>query len=454
MNNYIKFDKLNNDNNKLKDIKNIFIKELENYSKKDTVCYNLLLIINYYAKNFNLNFYNKIIDGIDCYLIMITCYIDSILKKVGLKYKFPRGFPIIWIPNKFMNMYGFYPKFENDKEREEELDKEVFNNVHEIKFNFKYSGFLGQIISFKYNDKYYWTTCAKNSSSNNYTDDITRLVNSKMTDELLMEMCNNNIYFCGETMSKHDQVHGAEVKKDELVITLVSKGHFLEKNADNLINIKGSIDKFIEPFNQEDMHNFCIKYNLSVDNIFTVKSYDIIIKFMIELNNIRNFINLNLFMIYWKDFSEKNSENCFIRYGNISHEDILGDVLEGIIIKNDFISILIKYKFPFYTCRTFLLRKYLGDKQNIDPFNSSKIDVWRNEYEKYLNYWVVNDKCNGKEYWIVIFEKLFVEFKNLDNLYEDYLITENNDEKIGKHIFIMNKLMNDNDKVLIKTMLK
>ena len=67
-------------------------------------------------------------------------------------------------------------------------------------------------------------------------------------------------------MSKHDQVHGAEVKKEELVITLVSKGHFLEKNINNSINIKGSIDKFIEPFNQEDMHNFCIKYNLYVFN--------------------------------------------------------------------------------------------------------------------------------------------------------------------------------------------
>ena len=155
------------------------------------------------------------------------------------------------------------------------------------------------------------------------------------------------------------------------------------KNTNNTINIKGSIDKFIEPFNQEGLYYFCMKYNLPVDNIFMIKSYDSIIKFMIGLNSIRNYINLSLFNIYWNVFSKKNSQNCFIQHGNISHEDILGNVLEGIIIKvnkkkKDDDPITIKYKFPFYTCRTFLLRKYLDIEKNpnpkIHPFNSSQIN--------------------------------------------------------------------------------
>jgi len=448
LNNYINFDRINNVEN-IKNIKQIFIDELTQYSKKDIVCTNFLTIINTYKKNFSLLFYKKIIDNIDCYLIMIKGNNDTILKKVGEIYRFPRGFPIIWIPNKLINMYGFYPKFENDKEKEDEFDKEVFQDADEMKFNFKYSGFLGQVIAFKYNNKKYWTTCAKNSSSNKFSDDIVRLVESKMTKELLDEMCKNNIYFCGETMSKNDQKHGAEVKKEELVITLVSKGHFIKKNMNNSINIKGSIDKFIEPFNQEDLHSFCMKYNLPVDNIFMIKSYNSIIKFMIGLNSIRNYINLPLFNIYWNDFSKKNSENCFIQYGNILHEDILGNVLEGIIIKvnkKSEDSVTIKYKFPFYTCRTFLLRTYLDIEKNphpkIHPFNSSQINNWRDAYKKYLDYWVVNDKYGGKDYWANIFEEVFKQFDSLDILYKNYCDeTINKDHIVGEHIFIIDNLI-------------
>lgn len=449
LSNYIKFDRINNVEN-IKNIKEAFLDELTQYSKKDIVCTNFLTIIEEYKKNFSLLFYKIIIDNIDCYLIMIKGNNDNILKKVGKEYRFPRGFPIIWIPNKLINMYGFYPKFENDKEKEDEFDKEVFQNADEMKFNFKYSGFLGQVIAFKYNNKKYWTTCAKNSSSNNYTEDITRLVESKMTTKLLDEMCDNNIYFCGETMSKNDQKHGAEVKKEELVITLVSKGHFIKKNINNSINIKGAQDKFIEPFNQEDLHSFCMKYNLPVDNIFMIKSYNSIIKFMIGLNSIRNFINLTLFNLYWNEFSEKNSENCLIQYGNISHEDILGNILEGIIIKvnkKDEDSITIKYKFPFYTCRTFLLRTYLNAEKNPNqtphPFNSSQIDNWRDSYKKYLNYWVVNDKYGGKDYWANIFEEVFINFESLDILYKNYCDeTVNKEQIVGEHIFIIDNLIN------------
>ena len=170
---------------------------------------------------------------------------------------------------------------------------------------------------------------------------------------------------------------------------------------------------------------------------------------MIGLNSIRNFINLALFNLYWKDFSEKNSENCLIQYGNISHEDILGNVLEGIIIKvnkKDDDPITIKYKFPFYTCRTFLLRTYLNVEKNPNqiphPFNSSQIDNWRDSYEKYLNHWVVNDNYDGKKYWRDIFEIIFIKFKSLDILYKKYCDeTFNKEQIVGEHIFIIDYLI-------------
>ena len=43
------------------------------------------------------------------YLVMIIGSNDKLLIKLASKYGFPRGFPIIWIPNISMQYFGFYP---------------------------------------------------------------------------------------------------------------------------------------------------------------------------------------------------------------------------------------------------------------------------------------------------------------------------------------------------------
>ena len=55
---------------------------------------------------------------------------------LGKKYGFPRGFPIIWQPNKALNMYGFYPKFKNDEMCENAFNKSELDGCIEINFNF------------------------------------------------------------------------------------------------------------------------------------------------------------------------------------------------------------------------------------------------------------------------------------------------------------------------------
>ena len=380
-------------------------------------------------------------------------------------------------------MYGFYPKFENDKDREENFDISIFNDVKEINFNFKYSGFLGQVIAFDIDGTKYWTTCSKNDTSNKYSDNLYNLIKNSITEELLTEMCNNNIHFCGETMSKYDQVHGAEVLNEAFIITLVSKGKWLKYNNSTIILKNNKIvnnDKFIEPYNQEEMHNFCMNYNLNIDNIYKISLYDSITNFIIGLNNIRNFISLNNFNNYWNFFSknEKYINYCKIEEGNTFHENILGNILEGLIIKiinNDESIKIIKYKFPYYTSRTFLLRTYLKNcndqKQNKllinkelktnntkiknikeihqnqnECFDKSKFEQWKKYYENYNNYWLVNDDMNGKEYWSDIFKYLFDNYSTLNenyNKYIDNLLEESKDninKLIGKHIFLMDEL--------------
>lgn len=466
LDNYIKFEEINT-KKKLLELEELFLFELEEYSKKDNVSKNLKDILSNTKNKFKIKFYKKIIEDEECYLVILMNKIDNILMKLGNKYGFPRGFPIIWIQDKILNMYGFYPKFNNDKDKEDNLDKNAFNGATEINFNFKYSGFLGQIIAFKINTKCYWTTCSKNATSNEFSDDITRLIETKMTNDLLNEMCSNNIHFCGETMSKNDQVHGAEVNQEDLVVTLVSKGHWLEKiyisdlvdsrdyNHDFLIDvsIKGILHKFIEPFSQEDLHKFCMMYNLSVDKIFNINSNKVLTNFMIGLNKLRNFINLETFIEYLNYFITNNPLNCSIKNGNISHENILGNILEGLIIKVNKISglapVTIKYKFPFYTSRTFLLREYLNPKKGFDGTWDKKI--WDELCKNYLKSWVVEDDYNGKKYWKEIFEELFKNNEILTEMYRKYSSLINTNTKIAKHIFMMDRLFEmicENEKFL------
>jgi hypothetical protein len=216
-NNYIEFELSTENKNQLKEL---FIRDLDEYSEKDIVSKNLSSILteDKYKGKFRINFLSKIINEEICYLIIISGNNDHTLLQLGEAYNFPRGFPVIWVPNKILNMYGFYPKFENDKNREESLNKEIFKNSIQMNFNFKYSGFLGQVIAFEINNIKYWTTCAKNSTANVYSQDIFRLIKSSITPQLLDNMCENNIHFCGETMSKYDQTHGAEVKKEALQV--------------------------------------------------------------------------------------------------------------------------------------------------------------------------------------------------------------------------------------------
>ena len=65
---------------------------------------------------------------------------DFLLVKLGKKYGFPRGFPILWVPrtNRIVT-YGFYPKFENDEIlKKQRADDKVQNDIHFLSFAIRY----------------------------------------------------------------------------------------------------------------------------------------------------------------------------------------------------------------------------------------------------------------------------------------------------------------------------
>jgi shikimate kinase len=437
---YIKFEAV--DESRKDTLNAQFLGELEKLNK-DTVCKDLFDILT--TRKLKVTFFQS---PVDYYLVIISSYSDSLLISLGQTYGFPRGFPLIWQPSKVLNMYGFYPKFNNDAIKEDEFNKSELDNAIEINFNFKYSGFLGQVIPFTIGGEYFWTTCGKNSTNYKYSEIVYDLINDKITPEFLRMLCEEKIHFCGETISRFDQTHGAAVTKDGFVTTLVAKGHWI-KFDEAEVRISGVPDKFIKAFDQTEMHDFCLRTGLLIDAIFKVTTYESLLEYMIGLNNRRNMIQLNTFLDYWSEFNSKNGAKCETKSGNIRHNEYLGNILEGLIIKvtlnkgGVISNKTIKYKFPFYTSRTMLLREFLKKNEEEISKTSSLPASFYDEMFEFIDRWVVKYE-NHKNYWRFMLALFFQRFPAFNSAYEGYAAGITDKETIvGKHIFIMDLFVGD-----------
>ena len=445
-------------------LKSQFISDLKFYSEsQDRTAEILHDIITSQKKKVKLVFYQHTFTKYsqsDVYLIMINGFNDDILIDLAKKCFFPRGFPIIWKPNDFCNLYGFYPKFENDKIEEESEDilSDELTDIESIDFNYKYSGYLGQVIAFKINEDIYYTVCAKKSTNNIFSDNCFRIIQSKMTPALLDTMISQNIHFSGECLAFFDQVHGAKVEKENLVITSVGIGHWMSYSQPDTPKghiytpLIDSTNYFVTFYNQRDTLEFCKTYNLAVDKIFQIISkdsfdntisqeYNTVIDFLLKLSNIRNIITLKMFSDFYDSEKKRDTHSSFnVMDGTIDHFEYLGDVLEGLIIKIKYNESsqkpkkTIKYKFPNYTIRTMFLREFIKKGEKIDEFT--------NLYNSYVKRWVVNDKINGKNYWKYIGMCLYNDYVILSEHYNEYLLLAKSNEEsiIGKHIFMMDKV--------------
>lgn len=473
-----------------------FLQDLILYSSKgDLTCKRLHEILTYVNPKTKKNevflhfFKSKNSELEGCYLIMIKGSNDDILIKLAESSRFPRGFPIIWKPNEFCNLYGFYPKFSNDAMEEDASDDTDFINVKQIEFNFKYSGYLIQVFAFRINGKDYWTLCSKNSTSNTYTINAKKIIESKINEVLVRKMIDNNIHFSGECMSICDQKHGAVVLREDIVITSVARGHWVkiiepaDEYSDPYINQSGFIyssgaNMFVDFFSQTKTFAFCMEHGLSIDTIYkiTTKEADKVTlieadevtstesdevtptdtgkvtsietgidnhasDFLQKLSSNRNIMTLKTFQLFWDDVMSKYSDNVDSKTGNVKHLDILGNVLEGLIIKvsysDDKPNKTIKYKFPFYTIRTMFLRKFF---EKYDTLLVPK--EYYKAAENFVNYWVVPDTNKGKEYWNYMTSLIIFNYKQWKAEYDKLTFkkTSQCDETLGLNIFLVDKL--------------
>ena len=432
--NYMKFTKTTND----KSIISNFVKELRQSDNWDNskICENILT--NYAKNNIkikcwestnNSEFKNPI------YMIMLTCFNDHLMEKMGREFGFLRGFPILYIPNIKINFFGFKTKFKN------EVKQAIMpENFKGLAWFLKFSGFLGQLCSFMHENKYYWTFCSKNSCdyTNKFCSDGAKLFEPYISKVLLKRMITCNIHLCAEMMSKNDQSHGSRVYNQMPVITSMAKGMIIDIKNKGIYN--KPIFGYISTYGFNETIEFCKQYGLKVGDAVicsNLAAKEIVKKFHESCDIMDN----NIYNKILGSILEKYGEFITIVKGTMTHEECLGNVLEGLVIhqikcekelthrqvvdhfenKNIFEDVdnnISKYKYPGYTVRTMCIRQSISENIKIGDYDSY-VNRW-------ASHWCITEK--GKNYWY----KFAWAVKIMMDSNKDYGYK---DLSIGKHIY-------------------
>lgn len=318
------------------------------------------------------------------YIIMVMSFHDHLLIELAQKYQFPRGFPMLVVLNDDQTInrvqtFGFYPKFSNDHRQQHNGND--FKDAQEISFFLKWSGFLVQVIAFEISKgQYCWTVCSKNSvqSNNPFVQYAHELISPFITEDLLITMVNDRIYFCGEGLHFADQVHGYKYKKQTCIVTMISNSRVFTKE-----NRSETIVNFGKHYSYDSLIDFCRQHNLHCDSSVTIKGEQLQ-SFITTLTKERDLMDLSKLQTLVKCGT--------IKEGTINHKEIESRVIEGLVLKivTNSETKFVKYKFPIYTVRTFLLR----DLFDHDDLSDTTIAVKALDYVKY---WCVSPE--GQQYW-------------------------------------------------------
>lgn len=374
--------------------------------------------------------FHKAIGLESIYLVIIVGVNDGVLIRLANECGFPRGFPIIWQPKKRMQYFGFYPKFSND-ERQLPDDLSEFNNVTGLEFFKKWSGFLGQLLIFEINNNKYWTVTSKNSATSEspFVQDARRLFEPFITDEVVNIMLEKRLHICAEMISKNDQVHGSRVLSESPVVTAIGSGHLY----DLPLSQKEQETEFVQFYDNKMLVDFCTKYRLPCDSAVYINDGSAAKEFIKQLSIERDFMTDDNLEKMVKNFDKYTT----ITKGTIKHSDIIGNCLEGLVIKlydtpcgitnsTNQNVIIKKYKFAPYTIRTLLLREVF------DNFVFGY--TLKNHIQKFIDGWCVSEK--GAKYWRNFALECFMMYQEM--LSKEY-IPDN--KQVGIHIEIADKIM-------------
>lgn len=330
----------------------------------------------------------------EVYLCMIIGPNDRVLMELAQKYQFPRGCPVLWRPDPLshsghIHTYGFFPKFDND-ERQEADDLSTLENILEVSAFEKWSGFLGQLLTFSIvasdgRKQNYWTATSKNSadSASPFVQNAKRLFAPHLTPILVSELNDRTMHLCAEMISQNDQMHGAIVLKETAVITAVGQG--IQRSTP--IPDASTLTTFLSP---RDLVEFCHRHNLPCGSLVVVDNPPDAQRFLKQLSEARDWMTAS----HYEQLVQKSGGKLYA--GTIKHTNVLGEVLEGLVLRLSLATtgqMVKKYKFPRYTVRTMFLRPYISSIVTDGLSAAVAIDM----IERFCDHWCVS--AAGKDYW-------------------------------------------------------
>ena len=289
-------------------------------------------------------------DGVDIYMVHVKGKFDAVMIQAGKEFGLPRGFKILFCPSSGdISLHGFYPKFENDPDRQEKVT--VPAETTKMEFFKKFSGFLGMLFTAIINGEVYWICTSKNSGTNSYSNWAWDILSSQITPSLEKEIVEGGLTLSFEVLSSKDQCHGAKVLQEAAMLTCVSS----DKNVPS--------GQIVSYWNLNDVAQFGIDTGLQTGRLFFILGEEKIKEYCKKLFVLRD-------LITDKGFMELVSKcDVEINLGNTSHMDVLGNVLEGLVVhftNENGERTTVKLKFPTYIVRTMVIRtaiqKYLKEE--------------------------------------------------------------------------------------------
>lgn len=382
----------------------------------DPVFTKVIDIINKYDSSRKNGVDYKIFKAQNKYLIMLTCHNDNTLISLANEYNFPRGFTIVYDPEGTSVVSGFYPKFKNDTSEE---DCQPFNDSYnEVSICEKVSGHLIGLIPLNTNE---WTIVSKNSADHSslYIQNAKRIILSTIPKikELVSYLYKNKLTVYFEMLSFEDQTHGYRVLKEIGVCTAISKGYFTGNSEQN------TFTKFVK------IKSICDAFGLTYGTIHTFTGPDIIKLIFQKLLESRDFMTSSKYKNIIHELGVQYPESITTVQGNFNHLECCGENIEGLILKgtSPSESRIIKYKFPYYTFVTFVLREVIKKHGMYFINNGSSTIKW------FVAKWCFNEE--GKEY----FTKLF----KIASLFGRTRVYEH--QKIGNYILLAEDLYSLNE---------
>eukprot|EP00039_Didymoeca_costata_P024445 m.10298 g.10298 ORF g.10298 m.10298 type:complete len:999 (-) comp4237_c0_seq2:64-3060(-) len=325
-------------------------------------------------------------DTSSLYIMMVVGHSDWVLEKLGKDYGFPRGFPIVWAPGNTLQMFGFRPKFANYDRMASSVMPPNLQGIGCFK---KWSGYLGQLLVFRYQNQNYWTATSKNGACSSFVDDAIRLFQPFVTDKLLKDMATEQLHLCAEMMSCKDQGHGARVGNETPVVTSLGKGVHLDLKTKLC---KAPATGFVEFTGFKDTITYCRKFRLPVDSAILATG-DAARSLYQLLNSAKDSITDTQLENILRDLGKKFSKGEFqLIKGTVKHENVLGNTLEGLVLHEyladsevkpenivagieNGLTEIVKFKFPAYTVRTMCIRTAIDHKTSLEKFGPF-VDSW------------------------------------------------------------------------------